>query len=275
MTPQGLLEIFAENPEEIVVFAGGTDLMVQSHAGLIKPKRVLDLSTCSPLKEIRVTDDAISIGALATYSQIKEHPFIADEFPMLVQAARLTGALAIQNRGTLGGNIANASPAADTPPALLAYDAKLVLGSVRGEREVEYAQFHTGYKKTLRAKDELILRIVLPRRQGTFFDYYEKVGARSAQAIAKVGIAASAQRENDRLQNVRIAFSSVAPMPLRCVQTERVLEGQVVDRERVEKALAQLSVEIAPIDDIRSDAIYRGRVAQNLLGYFLREKVPH
>jgi CO/xanthine dehydrogenase FAD-binding subunit len=171
---------------------------------------------------------------------------LAEEFPMLGEAARLTGGIATQNRGTIGGNIANASPAADTPPALLAYDAQLELISVRGSRWVSYSQFHQGYKQMDLAPDELLARIRLPRRFAGWHHYYRKVGARRAQAISKVCFAGV--RRGDEM---RIGLGSVAPVPL--------------------LIRADLTKEISPIDDIRSTARYRLRVAQNLLDEFLRQ----
>ncbi len=190
---------------------------------------------------------------------------------MLCQAASETGGLAIQNRGTLGGNIVNASPAADSPPALLAYNAELELLSVHGSRWVPYQGFHTGYKQTIMQPDELLARIRLPRLWPDVHHYYRKVGTRKAQAISKVCLAATARVNDGTLDHIRIALGSVAPIPLRCRKTEDALRGAVLDEAIIKNARAELANEIVPIDDIRSTKDYRLRVSQNLLEDFLRQ----
>jgi CO/xanthine dehydrogenase FAD-binding subunit len=215
------------------------------------------------------------LGALTTYTDVQSHKVLRGEFPMLCQAASETGGLAIQNRGTLGGNIVNASPAADSPPALLAYDAELELVSRQGARWVPYHGFHTGYKEMNIRPDELLVRIRLPRTTRGRKQYYRKVGTRKAQAISKVCIAALAQINDDRIDDARIAFGSVAPIPLRCVKTEGVLQGQKLDRGIIEKAKAELAREIVPIDDIRSTRNYRLQVSLNLLEDFLSTHVGY
>ena len=190
---------------------------------------------------------------------------------MLCQAASETGGLAIQNRGTLGGNIVNASPAADSPPALLAYNAEVELLSVRGARWVPYENFHTGYKQTVMQPDELLARIRLPRPSEKLIHYYRKVGTRKAQAISKICFAATAQVSKGIVDVVRIALGSVAPVPLRCPKTEAVLQGAILDENAIAKARAELSREILPIDDIRSTRDYRLKVSLNVLEDFLRQ----
>jgi xanthine dehydrogenase iron-sulfur cluster and FAD-binding subunit A len=177
--------------------------------------------------------------------------------------------VAIQNRGTIGGNIANASPAADSLPALLVYEAELELVSANGARWVSYQSFHTGYKQMALRSDELIKVIRLPRTTNQWLQHTRKVGTRKAQAIAKVCIAALARIEDNTIHDIRLAFGSVAPVPVRCVQTEAVLRGRVIDDVTVQAARAALTNEIAPIDDLRSTAEYRLRVAANLLEEFL------
>jgi CO/xanthine dehydrogenase FAD-binding subunit len=190
---------------------------------------------------------------------------------MLCQAASETGGLAIQNRGTLGGNIANASPAADSPPALLAYNAELELLSVRGSRWVPYQSFHTGYKQTIMQPDELLARIRLPRVWPDLIHYYRKVGTRKAQAISKVCVAATARMNEGTIDAIRIALGSVAPVPLRCLKTEDVLLGELLNENIIEKAKAELAREIVPISDIRSTKDYRLKVSVNVLEDFLRQ----
>jgi CO/xanthine dehydrogenase FAD-binding subunit len=190
---------------------------------------------------------------------------------MLCQAASETGGLAIQNRGTLGGNIVNASPAADSPPALLAYDAQVELLSLHAVRWMPYHEFHTGYKQMIMRPEELLARIRLPRARKGMTQYYRKVGTRKAQAISKVCFAAMALLTEGVMAEVRIALGSVAPVPLRCIQTEDALRGAKIEEDTIEKAKAVFAQEIVPIDDIRSTRNYRLRVGLNLLEDFLRK----
>jgi CO/xanthine dehydrogenase FAD-binding subunit len=208
---------------------------------------------------------------MTTYSEIQRHPVLQAEFPMLCVAARETGSIATQNRGTLGGNIVNASPAADSPPALLVYDAEVELISESGKRRMPYQGFHTGYKKMQIASHELLRAIRLPRRPRTWRQYYRKVGARKAQAISKVCFAGAGEVESGEIRDVRIALGSVAPIVLRAVQTEQALRGSRITPSVVGRAREMLAREIAPIDDIRSTARYRLCVAQNLLEEFLSQ----
>ncbi len=250
--------------------AGGTDIMVLLEFGKLPHQKFLSIWKLAELKGIEVTPTHVTLGALTTYTQVQAHPVLQQEFPLLCQAAAETGGIATQNRGTLAGNIANASPAADSPPALLVYDAELELLSARGSRWVLYHGFHTGYKEMILRPEELIRRIRLPRRKDVWRQCYRKVGTRKAQAISKVCFAGAARVEDNVVREVRIALGSVAPTVLRCVRTEAVLASQRLERASIKAAQAALAEEISPIDDMRSTAAYRLRVAQNLLAEFLR-----
>jgi CO/xanthine dehydrogenase FAD-binding subunit len=265
------LALLAREPGTWQAFAGGTDLMVLLEAGKLEHKRFLSLSRVAELRGIVVTADAVTMGSLTTYTEIQNHPILQAEFPLLCAAARETGSIATQNRGTLGGNIVNASPAADSPPALLVYDAEIELVSARGARWLPYHGFHTGYKKMLLAPDELLRRIRLPRRAKPWRQYYRKVGTRKAQAISKVCFAGAAQMEGGTIRDIRIALGSIAPIVLRAVKTEDALRGAKLSPEIIATAKDILVREISPIDDIRSTARYRLRVAQNLLEEFLSQ----
>ncbi len=271
-TPSNLgaaLELAAREPGEWRAFAGGTDLMVLLEAGRLAHRRYLNIWNLAELRGISATDAEISVGALATYTDIRRDATLQREFPLLCRAAEETGGIATQNRGTLGGNIANASPAADSPPALLVYDAELELISAGGTRRVPYAGFHSGYKKMNLRPDELIARIVLPRGRASWKSYYRKVGTRRAQAISKVCMAAALKITNGGVSDIRIALGSVAPRVIRATKTEKELRGRQLDSPAIAAARASLASEIAPIDDMRSSARYRSRVAQNLLEEFL------
>lgn len=245
--------------------AGGTDIMVVLGAGQLPPGKYVSIWGLGALRGIDVRADEVAIGGLSTYTDIAEHPLLAAEFPMLGVAARLSGAVAIQNRGTIGGNIANASPAADTPPALAAYGAQIELVGPAGRRRVPYAEFHTGYKTTLRAPEELIAAVLLPRRtsKNRQLGVYRKVGTRKAQAIAKVGLAVTMELDGDVVVDCSLGLSSVAAVPLVATRTAAVLRGRSLG-DAIDDAVAALGVEIRPIDDVRSTAEYRRAVAQNL-----------
>jgi CO/xanthine dehydrogenase FAD-binding subunit len=265
------LGLLSEEPGIWQPLAGGTDLMVLLEAGKLSHQRFLSLSRLADLRGIEVTPDAVIVGAMTTYTEVQRHPVLRAEFPLLCAAARETGSVATQNRGTLGGNIMNASPAADSPPALLVYDAGIELISNPQARRQPYHGFHTGYKKMSIAPDELLRAIRLPRRPSAWKQYYRKVGTRKAQAISKVCFAGAAQIETGTIRDVRIALGSIAPVVLRAVQTENVLRGAKVTPEVAMEAKQTLAREISPIDDIRSTARYRLRVAQNLLEEFLSQ----
>ena len=269
-TLQETLALLTREPGCWRPIAGGTDLMVLFEAGKLKDRQLVSLWALSELRGIEESPGFVTLGALTTYSQVRASSLLGQEFPMLGQAAGETGAVAIQNRGTLGGNIVNASPVADSPPALLVYDAEVELVSTRGARWVRYADFHTGYKQTQLAKDELVKRIRLPRPTGDIRQYYRKVGTRKAQAISKVCFAGWILEVSGSIGEARIALGGVAATPTRMLRTEAFLTGKSVDAALVPLAQAELIREITPIDDLRSTAEYRSRVAANLLAEFLK-----
>jgi CO/xanthine dehydrogenase FAD-binding subunit len=272
-TPATLAETLAAlacEPGAWRPFAGGTDLMVLLEAGKLAHRRYLNIWKLPELRGIAVATDSVTLGALTTYSEIQNHAVLAAEFPLLCRAAAETGSIATQNRGTLGGNIANASPAADSPPALAVYDASLELVSAAGSRWAPYDGFHTGYKQMSLRPDELIARIRLPRDKKNWIQHYAKVGARRAQAISKVCLAAAALIDANTIRDIRIAFGSVAPTVVRAKAAEAALRGQPSVAGAIAAARAALERDITPIDDIRSTARYRLRVAQNLLTEFLK-----
>jgi CO/xanthine dehydrogenase FAD-binding subunit len=262
------LDLLSREPGRWRPFAGGTDLMVLFDAGLLPHTHFLSVWELPELRGVRVDDDHISLGALTTYAEVLRHGTLTQEFPLLAEAAAATGGVATQNRGTLGGNIANASPAADTPPALLAYDAELELVSTRGPRRIPYHAFHRGYKQMDLAPDELLHRIILPRGRAGWFQAYRKVGTRRAQAIAKVCFAGSIRVDSGRVLDVRLAFGSVAPTVLRAAAAERALAGEPLVAATA-AAVDALDRDIAPVDDHRSSARYRRQIARNLLADFL------
>src|ERR1700687_4263225 len=268
---QAALSLLGGGPAQWLPIAGGTDLMFLYSAGKLPNRKLINIWNIPELRQIEVFPDRIRIGAACTYTALREHGIVSREFPLLAVAASWTGGIANQNRGTLGGNIANASPAADSLPALLVYDAELTLISVRGERRVDYRSFHTGYKKTALAADELIRDISLPRRFSGYISHARKVGTRNAQAISKVCLAALGQIANGTIRDVRLALGSVAPVPLRLNETERAVAEKKIEPSLLETARKIVVREIRSIDDSRSTARYRAAVAGNLVAEFLEK----
>ncbi len=268
---QAVVSLLADEPGKWLPIAGGTDVMVQYAAGKLQAQKLVSIWNLAELRAIEILPNEIRIGAGCTYTELREHEIIAHEFPLLASAARWTGGIANQNRGTLGGNIVNASPAADSLPALLVYEAELILVSVRGERRVPYVGFHTGYKKMKLAPDELIRTICLRRGFSEYLHYARKVGTRNAQAISKVCVAALGRLRRGVIEDVRIVLGSVAPVPLRLTAVERIVKGKSVEPELVHLARKTAAAAIQPIDDIRSTAKYRSAVAGNLVAEFLEQ----
>jgi CO/xanthine dehydrogenase FAD-binding subunit len=266
--------ILAEAPTRPI--AGGTDLMVALTGELgDPPDRVLDLWRLDELRGIALDGDVVSLGALTTYTDIRRSAVCREHLPVLVEAAATIGAAQIQNRGTIGGNVVNASPAGDTLPVLLAADASFVLGSARGERVVAAGDFWTAYRRTALAPDELLLQVRIPLLAGRELRF-RKVGTRRAQSISKVVMAlgwrdAGPATPGAPWTDVRLALGSVAPTPIRAAATEAVLEGRPPVPETADLAAETLAAELAPIDDVRSTAEYRRLVAARVLHRLVRD----
>ena len=267
------LQTLASDPRYTPI-AGGTELMVALSAGRLTQKYLLSINHLKELRFIDTTPTEITIGSGTTFTDVRRAPVIASDFPLLAQAASWTGSIANQNRGTLGGNIVNGSPAADSPPALLAYDAAITLISTTGTRTVPYRDFHLGYKKTALRPGELLHSIRLERRFAGYISYARKVGTRNAQAISKVAIAALARIDGGTIDDIRIGAASLRETPIRCTAAEQVLINRSLTPRGMDQlisaARAALASEARPIDDIRSTAKYRAAVAANLLEEFLR-----
>jgi CO/xanthine dehydrogenase FAD-binding subunit len=259
MTPRSVREALRMLRDEgpLTAMAGCTDLYVALNFGTLADTRFLNLWPLDALRRIEARGEVLAIGALATHSDIVRSPLVRTRIPMLAAASREVGGVQIQNRGTLGGNVANASPAGDTLPVLAAADATVVLASAAGTRRVPFTAFYTGYRESVRRPDELIVAIEIPRLRGR--QWFRKVGTRAAQAISKVVMAGVVGDE------IRIALGSVAPTVVRAARTEAALARGA----SVTEAQRTLGEEIAPIDDIRSTAEYRRRVAANLLARLL------
>ena len=259
------LDLLALHGQALKPLAGGTDLMVEGQLRPDAETAYLNLAVLGELSGIEVQAGGIRIGALSTMSMISQHPLVQARFPLLARSAALTGAPAIQNRATLGGNIINASPAADNPPVLLAYGASIELLSGRGSRLLDYADFHSGYKSLRKLPDELLAAVILPYPAAGAQQYYRKVGTRQAQAISKVALAAVMSLHQGEIHDPRFAFASVGPMPMRALHLERYLRHRPVAGLREAELRAALAEDIHPLDDIRSTAAYRLQVAGNLV----------
>ncbi len=272
---EAALDLMADaSGEPWTPLAGGTDLMVQMTGEIGEPPTlVIDIWALDELRGITIIDDALSIGALTTYTQLRRSPVVAEFVPSLGDAAATIGAAQIQNRGTLGGNVINASPAGDTLPVLLALGARFVLSSSTGSRTVPADEFWTGYRQTARRGDELLVRVeipIIPDRQVRF----RKIGTRRAQAISKVVLALAWRGASGDAawSDVRLALGSVAATTVRAARAEAILDGARPNRETADLAVAALASELEPIDDVRSTAEYRQLVAGRVLHRLLRDE---
>lgn len=262
----------ASSTDRPTLLAGGTDLFVYLNAGSHEGRRFLDLSALKDLRGMRVTrSGALFAGALTTFRELGAHPRVAKGWPSLAAASRVIGAAQIQNRATIGGNIGNASPAGDSLPVLLAHDAVVRVGSVRGERHIAFESLFAGYRKLSMAPDELILSVVLPPVPAGTKAFFRKVGTRAAQSISKVVFAGLLHTgRGGTVDFVRLAWGSVAAVPVRATWAETALLGSKPSSAAAAAAGDALGRDIAPIDDIRSEGAYRMAVARNLLAQFLR-----
>ncbi len=272
LTPRSLTEALdaLDSEKNLLPMAGATDLMVYLEAGSLPACTFLNLQEVSELRPSLSVNGGLTLGALTTYRDVRVSS-VKDDFPMLARAAREIGSLAIQSRGTWAGNIANASPAADGVPALMAYDADVELASKKGRRRIPLSSFYRGYKQMDRRPDELIAAVHLPSRPPGWREYFRKVGTRRFQAISKTLLAGRILMDSENVvKDVRLVFASVAPYTLRAVRTEGVLRGRELTPALVHRAVESLQDEIHPIGDIRSTEAYRRRVTSNLLRDFLQ-----
>ncbi|MEN3332531.1 MAG: xanthine dehydrogenase small subunit [Blastocatellia bacterium] len=263
--------ILAERGRSVRVIAGGTDLMVLMNAHQLDAALFLDIWRINELRGISDEGEHLRMGALTTYTQLIRSPLVERYAPALVAASRTIGAVQIQNRGTLGGNVVNASPAGDSLPVLAAYDAELEIGSARGTRRVAFNTFYTGYRQTVLAADELLVAVRLPKLKAGERDFFCKVGTRRAQAISKIVMATRANASGRVVEAIHIAVGSVAPTVIRAPQTEALLAGQAITPDLIRQAQDVIAREVSPITDLRSTEHYRRTVTGNVLAKCLRQ----
>jgi xanthine dehydrogenase small subunit len=263
--------ILAERGRGVRVIAGGTDLMVLMNAHQLDAAMFLDIWRVNELRGISDEGEHLRMGALTTYTQLTHSPLVQRYGPALVAASRTIGAVQIQNRGTLGGNVVNASPAGDSLPVLAAYDAELEIGSARGLRRVAFNTFYTGYRQTVLAADELLIAVRLPKLKAGERDFFCKVGTRRAQAISKIVMAIHATTSARVIESIRIAVGSVAPTVIRAPHTESLLAGQAITPDLIKQAQESIAREVSPITDLRSTEHYRRTVTGNVLAKCLRQ----
>jgi xanthine dehydrogenase FAD-binding subunit len=263
------LRALASRPELLPV-AGCTDVMVAAPERQPGKVGVLDLLALDELRGIREEEWGADIGAAVTFSELRRSAFVARAWPILSEAAGVVGGWQIQNRATLGGNIANASPAGDSLPALLALGARIVVASAAGSREISYDAFHIGYRRTALRAGELLTRVHVPFQPAGSVQRFRKVGTREAQAISKVVVALSAQIENRVIASIRIAAGSVAPTPIRLRRAEQAATGRTIDDESAAATGRAAASDAAPIDDVRSTAVYRAFALERVVRRMIR-----
>ncbi len=267
--------LLAQENSRGLLLAGGTDLMAQWESGLLAhPDRVISIWRLPELMGISETPERIVVGASVTHAELRNDIRIQRYVPALSAAAATIGARQIQARGTIGGNVANASPAGDLAPALLVTDGSVVVAGPRGEREISLSSFFLDYRKIDLKKDELIVRFLLPKLPEGNRAGFRKLGQRAAQAISKVMGAYRVQMEGDVVRQAAIALGSVAPTSVRLYQTEEWLAGKKLTDDILDKVERRVQDEVTPIDDIRSTAVYRkwvsGRLVRGLLHDLVR-----
>lgn len=267
------LALASANPAGLPILAGGTDLLVKWRSGAIRPAGFIDISGIEGLRTISESDGALEIGALATHAAIATNPPILSHCPALAAASLSIGSAEIRNRGTIGGNIMNASPAGDLLPVLVAFDAEFLAQDLRGERWIRAGDFFTGYRRTALAAGEILTRVRTPKSRAGEVARFYKVGARRAQSVSKVAMCARAEVDHGGIKRIAIAVGGAAPTVMRLSGTESLLRGRAATASLIERARLSAEDEVRPIDDLRSTAAYRRFACGGLLVRFLRECV--
>jgi len=265
--------LLAEHGPSVKVLAGGSDLLIDLKLMPDGPKAVVDISRAADLKQIAITDQGLSIGALATHSEIMRSPIIKELFPALVDAAHTIGAVQTRNLGTLGGNLVTAVPSLDSGPTLIALEAQVMMLGPAGERRLPLADFFTGPRKTVLKPNELLIEVLIPKKNLGKPASFQKFGLRKGQALALVNAAASVwlKEEKPRFVEPRIALGAVAPTVIRAPRAEAYLEGRAATPEAMAEAGRIAAGEAKPISDFRASADYR----RELIAVLTRRALEH
>ena len=271
VVPENFNEALKLKQQGVIPIAGGTDILAQMAAGVVPRNKLMSISNLQEMKQIEEVSDTIRIGSLVTHSEIVNSDLINKYLPALVAAASSIGAKQIQNSGTIGGNIANASPAADLPPVLLAADTSIELASLNCHRFIDYSTFHTGYRKMEMVSDELIVAVQIKKLSKGEKEKFVKIGTRKAQAISKVSGAFRVKVVNNLIEDIKIAYGSMAATPLRLYKVEDLLKNKELNKENIQHAIDLVKKSMIPIDDVRSTAQYRSHVSSEMLRQFLLE----
>jgi carbon-monoxide dehydrogenase medium subunit len=247
------------------VIAGGTDLILRMRDQVLSPSMLIDLRRIS-LDGIELSGDEMRLGAFVSLSQVLESDDIEKYFPALPAACREFAGPPIRNRGTLGGNIVNASPAADLVPPLIAYDANILLQSSSGDRVLPLVDFFTGPGQSVIEPDEILTEITLPRMPLTSAATFIKLGQRRSMAISQVNIATRLTLDESGLASeARIVLGAVAPVPMRAVAAEKILLGKEPTEELISEAASKAREEGTPISDVRASLAYRLEMTEVLV----------
>lgn len=266
------LKLMADEQTRGRPLAGGTDLMVQWESGVLPmPERAISVKHLPELRNIEETDDALIIGSAVTHMALRRSDLVVRHLPSLADAAATIGGYQIQTMGTIGGSVANASPAGDLAPSIMITDGEVIVASVRGERAIPVNEFWTGYRKTDMAEDEIIVRFRLPKMPAGGREYWRKLGPRKAQAISKVMGSCRLLVSDGKIEQFRVAIGSVAPVCVRLRAVEELVTGKPLNEETIAAAEACATESVKPIDDIRSTADYRKWVTGRMVRGFLEQ----
>jgi len=263
--------LLAEHGASVKILAGGTDLLVELKSSSHVPKMIVDISRAADMKQIALTDDGLSIGALVTHSEIMQSQLIRDMFPALVDAAHTIGAIQTRNLGTLGGNLVTCVPSMDSGPTLIALEALVTVAGAQGRRQMPLSELFVGPRKTALKATELLVDIIIPKKNLGKPTHFLKSGLRKGQALALVNAAASLWVEQDTFKEPRIALGAVAPVVMRATGAEAYLEGRAVTPEAMAEAGRIAAGEARPISDFRASAEYR----RDLIAVLTRRTLEH
>lgn len=264
------LKFLRECPDSKIL-AGGTDLVIQLRSGKTTARKIVDISRINGLRYIRDEEKYIRIGALTTIEELKDSGIIRDHAQPLWKAVNNFAVWQIRNIATIGGNICNASPAADTVPPLIVLDTKLKLQNIDGQREVKVEEFFKGPGETIIEKDEVLTEVVVPKKDNSWRYSFIKLGKRHSHILSIVNVAVGLKIDNDVIEDVIIALGSVAPTPVRAKSVENYLKEHRISREVLEEASQQVVRDVRPISDVRASAEYRVEMSKILVKRALNE----